>query len=350
MKKLLHIIESLGVGGAEQLVVGIINGLDGYEHHLIILNEPDHLRAHISKEHFYLNLRIETKWDLVMAVKKVKRYIREHKIEIVHSHLYRANILSRLAVPDGIPVFNSIHAISSLAAYNGNKLTLHLEKLTYRKRQHIVAVSREVLNDFIKYVGLRGKASVLYNFVDERFFASEPKKDFSTGGLRLVAVGNLRHQKNYPYLLRAFKEIPSSVTLDIYGEGFMRAELQKYIDEQGLPVRLCGLTDNLPELLPQYDAFVMSSFFEGQPLSLLEAMASGLPAILADIPVLREVTGINAIYFNINDTNSFSNAIQSVLNGAVNLRTLSEASHQKVNAFAHRHQYFERLNELYEKN
>ena len=350
MKKLLHIIESLGVGGAEQLLVGIINGLEGYEHHLIILNSPDDLRSKIHREHSFLNLQAKRKIDLLLAIRKVKRYIKENGIDIVHSHLYNANILARLAVPRKIPLFNSIHAVSSQAAYQVNKLTLYIEKFTYRKRHNIIAVSNEVLNDLKKHISVKGAATVLHNFIDERFFAKEPKKIFSANGLKLVAVGNLRYQKNYPFLLEAFKKLPASVTLDIYGEGTMRAQLQKDIDANKLPVRLCGLTDNLPELLPAYDAFVMSSFFEGQPLSLLEAMAAGLPAILADIPVLKEVAGNDALYFDIGNPNSFCNTIQSVLDGDVNLKTIAEASHKKVNSFAHKDQYFERLNELYHKN
>ena len=347
MKRLLHIIESLGVGGAEQLVVGVINGLDGFEHHLIILNEPDQLRSHITRGHFYKNLHIKSKIDLLLSARKVRKYIRDNKIDIVHAHLYWAIILSRLAVPKEIPVFNSIHAISSLAAYEGNRLTLYLERLTYRKRHHIVAVSAEVLKDFSRHVRLSGHATVLYNFIDEDFFIPEQKRNFSKEKLKLVAVGNLRQQKNYPYLLEAFRKVPPSVSLDIYGEGPLRNKLQKYIDEHKLPVQLCGLSDRLPELLPRYDAFVMSSFFEGQPLSLLEAMAAGLPAILSDIPVLREVTGSDALYFDINDTDSFGRVIQQVLNGDVNMENLSEASRRKVNSFAHRDQYFERLKALY---
>ena len=131
----------------------------------------------------------------------------------MHAHLYNANILSRLATPKRIPLVNSIHAISSLAAYKLNRLTLYIERLTYRKRHHLVAVSKEVLADFKKYVGIKGPATVLYNFIDEKFFASHPKTEFSKDKLKLVAVGNLRYQKNYPYLVEAFKNMPAGFHL-----------------------------------------------------------------------------------------------------------------------------------------
>jgi len=347
VKKLLHIIESLGVGGAERLLAGIINGLDDYEHHLVILNEPDSLRAAITANYSFLNLGVKTRGNFIRAIGKVKKYIKENRIDIVHAHLYKANILSRLATPRNVPLFNSIHSISSLAAYKGNRLTLYIERFTYRKRHHLVSVSKEVLADFEKYVGIKGPVTVLYNFIDENFFVSQSKTEFSKDKLQLVAVGKLFYPKNYPYLLEAFKKIPAQVSLDIYGEGAMRDELQEQIDNYKLNIRLCGLQKDMHTILPRYDAFVMSSFYEGQPLSLLEAMACGLPSFLADIPVLREVTGNDALYFNIKDPQSLGRQIQQVLEGKVDLVRLAAASHQRVNEFAHREQYLEKLNALY---
>jgi glycosyltransferase involved in cell wall biosynthesis len=345
--KLLHIIDTLGVGGAEKLLVGIINKLEGYEHHLIILNKPEDLRPLITVPCKFTNLDIQGKADFFRSIGKVKKYIRENGIDIVHAHLYNAIILSRLATQRKVKLFNSIHAIQSLAAYKVNRLTLYVDKLTYRKRHHIVAVSREVLNDFEKYVGVKGPSTVLYNFIDEKFFAPPTRKEFSSDQLKLVAVGNLRYQKNYPYLIEVFKQLPSSVSLDVYGEGPMRNELQQAIDEHKLNIRLCGLRDDLNKVLPQYDAFLMSSFYEGQPLSLLEAMACGLPSILADIPVLTEVTGKNAIYFGIDNPANLVEVIRKIQAKEYNLAELAAGSHQRVNEFAHEYQYMESLTNLY---
>jgi hypothetical protein len=180
LKKILHIIESLGVGGAEKLLVAVINGLDGYEHHLIILNGPETLCSSIHKPFHFLNLGIRSKTSFLNAARTVRRYIKDNHIDIVHSHLYMANILARLATPKKIRQFNSIHAISSMAAYDGNKLVLLIERLTYRKRHHIIAVSKEVLADFKKHVGIRGESTVLYNFIDDRFLRRDPENNFQT--------------------------------------------------------------------------------------------------------------------------------------------------------------------------
>ncbi|HEX7905925.1 MAG TPA: glycosyltransferase [Chitinophagaceae bacterium] len=350
MKKLLHIIDSLAVGGAEKLLVGIINGLEQYEHHLILLKGPEILLPQLRQDLSFNNLQCHSFAQLFTKIPVVKKYIREHKIDIVHSHLYESNLLARLSTPRSVSLVNSIHAISSLASYKVNRMSLYMEKLTYKKRHVVVAVSKTVLEDFDEWVGLKGNKHVLYNFIEEKFFQPfQEKPGLPDGRLKLVAVGNLRWQKNYPYLLEAFKKIPEGVTLDIYGEGGLKANLQQQIDTYHLPIKLCGTHYDMEKVLPTYDAFVMSSFYEGQPVSLLEAMASGLPAILSDIPVLREVNEDKAIYFDIDNTDSFVSVIKAILDGKYNLAGFARAGHQRVNEFAHRQQYLEQLLTIYKK-
>ena len=351
MKKLLHVIDSLGVGGAENLLVNVINSLDDYEQHLVILNEPVDLKKKIISECKFTNLGIRSNFQLLKNVPRLKKYIRDNNIDIVHSHLYLSNLIARWSVPSNIPLLNSIHAISSLASYKVNRLSLFLERFSYKKDHTIISVSKAVLDDFQQWIGLKGKSHVLYNFIDERYFSingriGQPSKKT----LNLVAVGNLRWQKNYEYLLESFKSMPDGVQLDIYGEGELRSKFEKIISENKLNVSLKGLRPDLEQVLPNYDAFVMSSFYEGQPLSLLEAAALKLPAILADIPVLREVLEQDALYFDIRDQGSFNKVVQSVLSGDLDLRSMADRAYTRVDAFAHKRQYIEKLKKIYEQS
>ncbi len=346
--KILHIIDSLGIGGAEKLLAGTINELEEYEQHLIILGGSERLCSEITATYQFTNLKCNSFSQLFFKVSVVKKYIKKHKIDIVHSHLYEANLLARLATPKSVRLINSIHAISSLASYKINRLSLHLEKMTYKKRHELIAVSKAVLDDFDEWVGVKGKAEVLYNFIDEKHFTAKPKTNYSLDEIKLVAVGNLRWQKNYPYLLEAFKKISGPVSLDIYGEGSLRNELQEIIDKYNLPVKLCGVYNELEKILPQYDAFVMASFYEGQPVSLLEATALGVPAILADIPVLRETAGDNAVYFDIKNPESFCDAVENIKAGKYDLKKMAAANRTAIEGFAHREQFINRLKLIYQ--
>ena len=336
------------VGGAEKLLVGMLNNLHGFENHLMLLNGPETLCSEITASCTITNLNIGGWGSLLTSGHKVKKYIRQHQIDLVHSHLYRANILARLGTPADVPLINSIHAISSLASYKIRKETLWLEKLTYRKRHHILAVSNEVLKDFDQWVGLKGKGTVLYNFIEDRFFTAPKKSSYHTDPLRLVAVGNLRQQKNYPYLVEAFRHLTGNVKLDIYGEGHMRDELQQTIDKYKLPIRLLGIRNDMQNVLHEYDLFVMTSFYEGQPVALLEATVCGLPAILSNVPVLKEIGGENALYVNIDDPHDLAKRINEIREARYDLKAMADRAYNTIAEFAKQKNYISKLEALYE--
>ena len=347
MKKILHVIDSLGVGGAEKLLVSIINDLREFENHLLILRGPDILKPKIHALSSFLNLETSSFKNALTKVPIVKGYMKERKFDIIHSHLYESNVIARLSAPRGVKLFNSIHAVSSMASYNESRAALWLEKITYKKKHHLVHVSQTVRDDFNKHIGLKGASVVLYNFIEDLFFHNMPKKGFDLEKLKLVAVGNLRDQKNYPYLINTFKQLPKSVSLDIYGEGPLRQEIQMEIDKHELNISLKGLKNNLYEILPHYDLFVMSSHFEGQPVALLEAMACGLPALLSDIPVLREVGKNMALYFDLQNPQALVQRVTEIIGNQYNLAEMSSQGYEFASLNARKANYMKRLKSLY---
>lgn len=348
MKKILYLIDYFGIGGAEKLQLAVINGLgDKLEQHLLVLSEPAPLLKEITAPCRTTVLQFRSYMDLWSTRKIIRDYIRNNGIEIVHSQLYWSNILSRLSAGRGVKVFNTIQAISSEASYKINRTTLYLEKLSYKKSHHIIGVSGEVLKDFDKWVGLKGPSSVLYNIIDDKFIAAAPKAAFSKEGLRLVAVGNLRWQKNYPYVIEAFRRLPVSISLDIYGEGDLRNQLQRDIDKLKLNIRLCGHHHRLYELLPQYDVFLMCSLYEGFSLGLMEAMASGLPPVLSDVPVLREAGGEAALYVDLNNPDDLAEKILYLAKHKDELAVLARAAHTRAVSLANKEHHLQQLLHLY---
>lgn len=344
----LHVIDTLGVGGAEKLLVGIVNGLEQFNHHVVYLNGSDELAKNLSPDCRLLNLHMRSKKDTLRCVLRLKQYIRENKIEIVHSHLVMATTIARLACSKKIPLFTTLHSLLGSRFFKkGNTWQRMVEKITYKKRHHVIAVSGNVLRDYDNAIGIKGSYTILPNFVENDFFANEPRRMSFNGTLRLVSVGNLKAPKNYSFLVEAFKELPKGIHLDIYGDGPLKEELQKEIDEHKLNIRLCGLKNNVHELLRQYDLFVMSSTVEGHPIALLEAMASGMPAIVSDIPVLKEATGEKALYFSLDNTKDFVKQITAIANHQVDLDVYARANLETVKAFASKERYMFLLKNLY---
>jgi glycosyltransferase involved in cell wall biosynthesis len=109
-----------------------------------------------------------------------------------------------------------------------------------------------------------------------------------------LAVGRLERAKDYPCMLKAFAEVlhkQGSARLMIVGEGRLRTDVQELVLALGLgcSIRLLGLRNDVPELMTASDAFVMSSAWEGMPLVLLEAAASGLPIVATDVGSNSEI-------------------------------------------------------------
>jgi glycosyltransferase involved in cell wall biosynthesis len=347
--KVLHVIDSLGVGGAERLLRQVIKELARfYEQHIIVLNKPHTLLSELTGIAKITTLDFIYYKNSFKTKRFIRKYVKDNEISVVHSHLYWSNIITRLATTKNIKVFNTIHSISSDATYKHNRFFLYLEKFTYKKNHQIIGVSKEVLVDFEKWIGLKGQSSVLYNPIEDEFFASFSKKGLSGSELRLIAVGSLTTPKNYPYLIEAFKKMPREISIDIYGEGALRSYIQEEIDKYDLNIRLCGIKDDLYKVLPQYDAFVMCSWYEGFSLALMEAMAAGLPPILSDIPVLREAAGEAAIYVNNRKPEDLVEKINRLIQDKKRFTELSQQAFERASSLSRKEYHIKKLIELYE--
>jgi len=347
----LHIIDSLPVGGAEKLLVGVVNSLHEYDNHLIYLGGSNKLVSELTSDCKITKLHSSktSRWNIPVFAYRVNKYIRQHNIDIVHSHLVMATLVARMACPSDVKLFNTIHSLVGSRFFGRGNIGLKLlEKMTYKKRHHIIAVSEEVLHDYDYYIGIKGAYNILPNFIDDQYFTNKYKKAAFTESLRMVMIGNLKPAKNYPYLLEAFKKLPGTVQLDIYGDGPLRDDFQSVINKNGLNIRLCGTISNAHEILSDYDLFIMSSSFEGHPLSLLEAMALGMPTAVSDIPVLRETTGNKGIYFKLNDPNDFVKKINAVAAHEVDLDEYAKHNFELSKKLITKQAYIRALSQIYQ--
>jgi glycosyltransferase involved in cell wall biosynthesis len=169
---------------------------------------------------------------------------------------------------------------------------------------------------------LQKKSVVISNPIAQSFL-KEQKSYGAERSARFVAVARLNTQKNYPMMIRAFAraaEHDPSCTLDIYGAGTTEKvqTVQELINSLGLEdrVRLCGWRKDISDILTQYDAFLMSSDYEGMPNALAEAMAAGLVCLSTNCrtgPKDMITSGINGILAEVGDETSFAQGIQTIL-------------------------------------
>jgi glycosyltransferase involved in cell wall biosynthesis len=346
---IVHVIDSLTRGGAETLLVNLLPALaHRYEIVLVTLKpDSDFSRDAVAVDRRYC-LDYRGTASLAACAWKLRRIIRRHRPALVRSQLFLASIVARLATPRSVPLVFSIHNPMSEDAYRLNRLALPLEKATYAARHALIAVSQSALDDFDRWVGIRGKSFVLYNFINEAYFAAPRIRSAPGPAVRLVAVGMLKEQKNYGYLIEAFRRMRGrEVSLDIYGDGPLRAALQREIDADGLPIRLMGKRADVHAVLGDYDLYVMPSRYEGFGIAPVEAMATGLPLLLSDLPVLREISLGNAFFFDIADPDALGTLLAQIVDGAVDVAPLSRSGIALAREHYGRAGYVDRLARIY---
>lgn len=161
-------------------------------------------------------------------------------------------------------------------------ITRLFAKIFFKFADHIVFQTEDARKWFP--ISVQKKSSIILNPVADVFY----KTHFNGVRRNIVTTGRLVPQKNHKLLIKAFSKIANKVDDDlyIYGEGFLRAELEQLISELNLQDRifLPGVVKNVAEKIKSAKLFVLCSNFEGLPNSLMEAMALKLPCVSTDCP------------------------------------------------------------------
>ncbi len=319
--------------------MGVVKALTEFEHIIFSLKPVNDFCEELEgvKVIFYDFRGIQSLPTTSLSIRKL---ILKYNVDVVHAHLYWSSIVSRFATPSNIKLFNSYHNI--LYSRIGANYPLHsrlLDKLTYTSRVNIFCVSSEVKRDVMRYIGATQNVTVLYNYIEDVFFDRYREYNDNFKKLKFVAVGNLKSQKNYEVIIRAFalfneKFGSETIILDVFGKGELLHHLIKLSEELKVDnVRFVGAVSNVSDHLPNYNGYILSSTHEGFGIAVAEAMAVGLPLILSDIPVLQEVTSGNAYFFNPADQNSLLKVLSSINSDKSKLKGMSVLGREISQAF-----------------
>ena len=352
-KKLLIIIDNLKKGGAEVLLVGILPELNRkYDVVLVTLTKecdfPTEQIACIEK----FSLGFTGKLSFLLAVLQLKKIIKTTAPDFIHSHLFYSSLAARLACPATIPLFYSVHNEMSKNVFNSNTIYKWLEKLSIRKNHSIIAVSKLVFEDYVNTIQTTKQHFILRNYIADEYFQA-PETGMvarDTRELRLIAVGNLKESKNYEYLVHSFIQLKDHpISLDIYGNTVYTgyAYFLELIRKYDLKVNFKGKVSNVKDLYSLYDVYIMSSKYEGFGIAAIEAMAMGLPVLLSDIPVLREVSFNNALFFDVEDSECLPSLLLDILKGKHDLSTLSQHGVEVAQQYT-KTKYLEELYYIYD--
>ncbi len=331
-KTIIHFIYSLGRGGAETMLVRALKELTEYNNIIVTLFEDNRFHKELQcAEYICLNKR--SLWSLPASAFAFRKVIKKYKPALVHSHLLLPNFIARLSTPRRIPLVTTIHS-SVLNDFDYRRWVIrNLDKFTFRfRRSVIIAVSEIARKEYFNFLKMRPyKSYLLYTFVDEKVFNKKLAPEIRGDKFRIIAVGALRKQKNFEYLVRQFKKLKGMpVELHIYGHGILESELKEMIDENEVSIILKGEVPNIHEILPKYDLYVSSSHYEGFSLAVLEAMAMKLPLLLSDIKSFREQCEDTVVYFDVNESEDFISKLKAVIASPEKRNLLSEKAQKRV--------------------
>ncbi len=349
MKTILHIIYSLGRGGAETMLVGALPHLKEYKNVVVIFSPVNHFEQELQCNEL-ICLHTRSLLTLPLSVIKLKKIIKDIKPDLIHSHLPQSNFAARLAAPPSVPLVTTIHTAISAAVDYKKWYIKWLDRYTYNSRRStIIGVSQQALNDYFSVLNIKpGKATVIYTYanVSPSVTTIEQKP---AGKIALITVGSLRKNKNFHYLIEAFGYLKNeNIFVDIYGNGDEYDNLKSQIENAGVKVDLKGQVNNIPALMGGYDIFTMPSKFEGFSVSVLEAMAQKRPLLLSDIPSFREQCLDAAVYFDLQNPKDFADKLKAMIADRQQMDKLGLMGYNRmIHNFTPEH-YLKKLKEVYE--
>lgn len=293
-------VSSLDAGGAERVVVDLVNHLPpGIEPSVCCLERSGPMAAYLRPDVpvHEMHRRPGLRPGLVL---RVARLIRSQRAAIVHTHNTAPGLYGALAgFLTRTPVLQTKHGMNLVS-----RRQTHVNRLAYLFTRTVVAVSGEARELALREAGGKTRVTVIDNGIDTSRFAPDAEARAATrAGLGLSpgttvigTVGRLRPEKNQSLLLRSFSELADPpegpLALVIAGDGPELTALRDLAASLADPrIRLLGRESAPERLLAGLDLFVLPSLAEGLPVALLEAMAVGLPAIVSRVGAMPEVVG-----------------------------------------------------------
>ena len=328
------------VGGAQNHVLSLVRGLAGHFRFTIVCGEHDYLTRQARSMGVPFVLLDSLRREIAPlrdygCYRDLCRLLRQLQPDLVHLHSSKAGLLGRLAAwKIGVPSLFTAHgwAFTEGAGLVQRSYGLVLEWIMARIGNGIITVSAYDMALARKWRVVRGeRAWCIRNAVEE---AGQPVVAGDGGGdVVLLNVGRMARAKNHLLLLEAAARLEGAFRLVIVGRGRFYPQLLEQADRLGLQQRVTFVTDNDDpgEWFRRADIYVLSSDYEGLPLSVLEAMAAGLPVIstrVGGVPeaVTHDETGL---LVDRGDVAGLARSMQALVDDREQRRRLGEAGYRR---------------------
>lgn len=313
MKRLLCIISGMDTGGAETFLMKILRNIDRTKYQMDFC-------VNVEKECFY-DAEIKRLGGTIYFVPAKSFGVKEFKLklaDLIRSKRYEyvlritsnaAGFMDlKIAKKAGAKICSARSSNSSDGVSFKVKLIHYISRCIYQKYVDVKFAPSDLAAEYTfgKKAIKNGKVSFLHNAVDLGVYhyyddtRNDLRKEFGLENKTVIGhIGRFMQQKNHSFLLDVFNEIrkknTNAVLMLVGGNGDLEQQIKEKIDRLGIEdsVIFTGVRSDVPQLLSAMDVFVMPSFYEGMPNTVIEAQATGLPCVIADtITKEANITGL----------------------------------------------------------
>lgn len=343
-RKILFLIGGLRAGGAEKVCIGLVNELfkQGYDVSLLVLNlNKQELKKYLNKNVPLYNLNIN---HVRTAFFPLKKTLSELKPDICLSFNFQLSIqlilLKKIYRLDYKIFSRGINTFSKKLEYESSVrhkyLNAFLIKRLYKKSDFFIAQSTGMKKDMMDSLGIdEHKIKIIFNpcFLLQEKQNEEILKDIKNKK-DILFVGNLKEQKNVLFLLDCIKELSvqrKDFIFNIVGDGKLKTTLKnksKYLQIDDYVV-FQGFSSAPSDFYKKADVFVLSSWYEGFPNVLIEALSYGVPVVSVDCMsgpsdiVENDINGYLVKDYNVSD---FTNKLSKALDKKWDIKKIKETT------------------------
>ena len=361
----VHLIETLGPGGAERLLYTNLKHLDPQRVRSTVITVYPHATHWVQPITELgipvVSLDCRTTRDIPKGISRLRTWLRANRPDVIHSHLWAANIIARLAGRiTKVPVISSVHNPDHepQAWSDGAQVSLitrHAVKALDRWTANLGSDRMIAVSDYVRKGASRDLhysldlIKLVYNPFDVDLMKAPVGKDrtellrelgLSPDSLILLNVARVSPQKGLLYAVRALpailKQYPQVhlVSVGATTDPVWTAELKREADALGVSehFRMLGARQDVVDFLRACDIFVFPSLYEGLGIALIEAMAAGCACVATNTGPIPEVVedGQDGVLVPPADADALARAVCELLRDPDRRSKLSMAARQKA--------------------
>lgn len=320
--KILQVITSLNIGGAEKLIVDIVPILmkRGHDVDVLIFNKKDTSLKKKLQESGVKIYSLGNSFYNPFFILKLIPFLSAY--DIVHTHNTACQYFVALAK---LFSFSSCKTVTTEHSTMNRRRDIwwfrFFDTWMYKQYAKIISISYKSTENLVKYIGQKDRIITILNGIDINFFCNSKainKKligETPDAAIILTMVAGFREEKDQDTIIKTMKLLPENYYLWLVGDGERKSsciDLAKKFQVENRIV-FTGIREDVACVLKASDVIIMSSHYEGLSLSSIEGMSVGKPFVASDVDGLHEIVDGAGVLFEKGNTKALATCIQQLI-------------------------------------